>query len=167
MGKSKTLCSLLALVVFAACTADENPTTFQNEPLILGSDPNAVVRTIDEPDYPAVLLTHENGVVGVSIFQPETGSPVLTLRDDNNDGVFDLLTYSALSESGESLVDVDDYGMDGQPDFILNYQDKTASVFVDGHWHSVDGVATKDTTVLLNGKRVSLAEVLNTIRQPK
>ena len=165
MGKSKSVCALLAPVVLTSCTANENPTTFQNEPLISGSDPNAVVRTIDEPDYPAVLLTHENGVVGVGIFQPETGSPVLTLRDDNNDGVFDLLTYSALSESGESLVDVDDYGMDGQPDLILNYQDKTASVFVEGHWHSVDGVATNDATVLLNDKRVSLAEVLNTIRQ--
>lgn len=105
--------------------------------------------------------------MGVGIFQPETGSLDLTLRDDNNDGVFDLLTYSTLSESGKSLVDVDDCGMDGQPDWILNYQDKTASVFVDGHWHSVDGIATNDATVLLNGKRVPLAEVLGTIRQPK
>ena len=165
MGKSKAVIALLVPVLLVSCTGDENPTTFQNEPLISGLDPNAVVRTIDEPDYPSVLLTNENGAVGVGIFQPETGSPVLTLRDDNNDGVFDLLTYSALSASGESLVDVDDYGMDGQPDLILNYEDKTASVFVDGQWHSVDGVATNDATVLLNDKRVSLAEVLNTIRQ--
>lgn len=155
------------LLVLASCTARQNPTTFQNEPLISGADPNAIVRTIDEPDYPAIMLTHENGVVGIGIFQPETGRPVLTLRDDNNDGVFDLLRYSALSESGESLVEVEDYGMDGQPDLILNYQDKTASVFVDGDWHTVDGVTTNGATVLLDDERVSLSEVLNALRQPK
>ena len=158
---------MLVPLVLASCTAKENPTTFQNEPLISGADPNAMMRTIDEPDYPAVMLTHENGVVGIGIFQPKTGRPFLTLRDDNNDGVFDLLRYSALSESGESLVEVEDYGMDGQPDLILNYQGKTASVFVDGDWHTVDGVTTNGATVLLDDERVSLAEVLNALRQSK
>jgi hypothetical protein len=132
-----------------------------------GSDPNAVVRTIDEPDYPAVLLTHENGVVGIGIFQSETGSPVLTLRDDNNDGVFDLLTYYALSGSGESLVDVEDYGMDGQPDLILNHKIPSASVFVDGRWYEAEGVGTDSVTVEIAGKRVSLKDVVAELRAPK
>lgn len=157
----------LAVLVLASCTANENPTTFQNDPLIQGAHPNALVRTIDEPGYPAILLTHENGVVSVGIYQPETGRPVLSLRDDESDGVFDLLTYSALSESGKTLVEVDDYGMDGQPDLILNYQASTASMFFDGEWHAVDGVGSRDATVLINGKRIPLKDALNTIRQQK
>ncbi len=87
------------------------------------------------------------------------------MRDDDNDGVFDLLTYSALSESGQTLVDVEDYGMDGQPDFILNYEDSTASVFVDGRWHDVEGIGTDSVTVLLNGEQIPLSEVVTDLRE--
>ena len=167
LGFLRTISCLTVFVVLASCTTDENPTTLQGEPLVSGADPDAVVRTIDLPDYPAVFLVHEKGAVNIGIFQPETGSPVLQLRDDNNDGIFDLLTYSALSEAGEVLVNVEDWGMDGQPDLILNHQDSSASVFVDGSWHEVDGIGTRDVTVLLDGKRVALKEIVTTLGRPK
>jgi hypothetical protein len=106
----------------ASCTTDENPATFQGEPLIAGADPEAVVRTIDLPDYPAVFLLHEKGAVNIGIFQPKTGSPVLQLRDDN---------------------------------------------YVDGSWHEVEGIGTQDVTVLLDGKRVALKEIVTTLGRPK
>ena len=164
---SKAVIGLTAYAVMASCTADENPTTFRGEPLIIGADPNAVIRTIDDPNYPAVMLTRESGAVGIGIFQRETGSPVLTLRDADNDGVFDLLTYTSLSATGEALVDVVDYGMDGQPDHILNFQVPSASVFVDGRWHEVDGVGTENVTVEIDGRRVSVTEILAELRQKK
>ena len=161
----RVLSCVAALVTLASCTDKTNTDTFQGEPLIQASAPDAVVHTIDDPRYPAVLLTHEKGAVGIGIFQPVTRSPVLTLRDDDNDGVFDLLTYSALSKSGESQVDVEDYGMDGQPDFILNHEKSTASVFVDGEWHEVIGVGTHSATVLLNGEQIPLDAVMSRIRK--
>lgn len=153
-----------AAVILASCTGENSDGTFQGEPIIAGSDPNAVWHKIDDPDFPAVMLTHEKGSVGIGIFQRDTGSPILTLRDDDNDGVFDLLTYSAVTESGETLVDVEDYGMDGQPDLILNHQVSSASVFVGGRWHKVDGVGTESVTVEIDGKRIPLKEIVTELR---
>lgn len=96
----RTFTSISVVVALTSCNANDSPETLQGEPVIAGSDPNAFVRTIDESDYPAVVLTAEKGAVGIGVFQPQTGGPVLTMRDDDSDGVFDLLTYSALSESG-------------------------------------------------------------------
>ena len=152
--------------MLVSCAGDDQPTTFQGEALASGSESNSVGLTIDDARYPSVLLTQENGAVSLGVFQKETGSPVLTLRDADNDGVFDLLTYSSLSESGETLIDVEDYGMDGQPDFILNYQDSSAIVFVDGKWHEVDGVGTDDVTVLIGNERVALKDVITTLGRP-
>lgn len=166
LGLLTTVSCSIAFAVLASCTIDENPATFQGEPVSSGGDTGVVFRTIDLPDYPAVSLVHEKGAVGIGIFQPETGSPVLQLRDDDNDGIFDLLTYSALSETGEVLVDVEDWGMDGQPDFIHNYQDSSASVFVNGSWYEVDGIGTRDVTVLLDGERVALKELVTTLGRP-
>jgi cation diffusion facilitator CzcD-associated flavoprotein CzcO len=151
----------------SACTADDTPETFRGQAFHAGADPDAVVLTIDDERFPSILLTQENGAVNLGVFQHATGSPALTIRDANNDGVFDLLTYSALSESGETLVDVEDYGMDGQPDFILNHQVPSASVFYRGRWHVVDGVGTESVTVLVDGGRVSLKEILKELGRPE
>gem|GEM_PF-3681473 len=163
---SNAFIGITASLMLASCAGDDQPTTFQGGALVSGSDSNSVVLTIDDARYPAVALIEEHGVVGLGVFQKETGSPVLTLRDADNDGVFDLLTYSSLSASGESLVDVEDYGMDGQPDFILNHQESSASVFVDGQWHDVDGVGTDQVSVMIGTERVALRDVLAGLGRP-
>lgn len=162
----KVIVGITASMMLASCTGDDRPTTFQGETLVSGSDSNSVVLTIDDARYPSVALSQEHGVVGLGVFQKQTGSPVLTLRDADNDGVFDLLTYSSLSASGELLVDVEDYGMDGQPDFILNHQESSASVFVDGEWHNVDGVGTDQVSVMIGNERVALKDVLEKLGRP-
>jgi hypothetical protein len=105
----------------------------------------------------------ERGKISVGVFQAGTCSPYLQLGDRDADGVFDLLTYSALSEDGENLVDVEDYGMNGQPDFILNHAASTASVFYHGTWYSVDGIGGGSPSVEIDGERRSLKEVLDEI----
>jgi len=162
----KLIICIAASMMLASCTGDDQPTTFRGEALMSGSDSNAVILTIDDARYPSVLLSQEHGVVALGVFQKQTGSPALTLRDADNDGVFDLLTYSSLSASGELLVDVEDYGMDGQPDFILNHQESSASVFVDGEWHNVDGVGTDQVSVMIGNERVALKDVLAKIGRP-
>ena len=101
---------------------------------------SAFAETIANPGLPNVLATSERGKTSVAVFQTGTCSPYLQLGDRDSDGVFDILTYSALSEDGEILVNVEDYGMDGQPDLILNHTEATASVFYQGAWYPVDGV---------------------------
>ena len=110
---------------------------------------------------PTVFLRSDGNSTGLAIFQSKTGAPYLTVTDSDNDGIFDLLTYSSLSEDGEALVDVEDYGMDGQPDFILRNTDSSASVFYEGRWLPVNGIGSgRNATVLVNGKERDLAEVL-------
>ena len=156
---------LIPVLSLCSCTGEDRPTLFQGNPILRGGDPDSVVLTIDNPAYPAVLLVHEKGAVNIGIFQPKTGSPVLTLRDNNNDGVFDLLTYTAVSDTGEALVSVEDYGMNGQPDFILNFRDHNAAVYVDDTWYPVAGVGTGDVTVEINGQILSLVEVVSKLRE--
>ena len=150
---------------FWACTSSENPSTFQNSAIRPGANPNEFIRTIDEDGYPAVWLADASGSIGVGIFQPKTGQPVLTLRDDDKDGVFDLLTYASLSQSGEVLVDVHDYGMDGQPDLIVNYQQSTATLYFEGKWLTVEGVGSSDAAVMINGELTPLSEAVSSIRR--
>ena len=158
------LLASVGLMSLTSCSVEDTPETLQGEPLVAGGDPEAVVLTIDDERFPAVFLSDENGSVNLGVYQVRTGSPALTIRDADNDGVFDRLTYSALSASGETLVDVEDYGMDGQPDFILNHQVPSASVFIDGTWYEADGVGTDSVTVEIDGKRVSLKEVVAELR---
>ncbi|MEO0423004.1 MAG: hypothetical protein AAF184_11745 [Pseudomonadota bacterium] len=141
------------------------PQTFQGEHL-RGGQPGEVALTIDAPRFPSVLLTHANGSLNLGVFQAGTHAPILTLRDHDNDGVVDLLTYSAVSADGEPLVDVEDYGMDGQPDFIFNRQAGSAQVYFRGRWHEVDGVGTGVASVEVDGARLPLKEIMGEIGRP-
>jgi hypothetical protein len=122
---------------------------------------NVSIATIDRSGQPAVMMTYSESDVALAIFQAGTGKPYLTLRDSDGDGAFDLLTYSSLSASGEWLGEVEDYGMDGQPDYILNVKEKAAKVFYNGSWYPVSGIgSTAGASVSINGKTVPLDEVL-------
>ena len=149
------------LSVLFGCAVQSNPATFQGEPLFNPADSGESIATIDRQGQPAVIMTYSESDVGIGIFQAHTGEPYLTLRDSNGDGVFDLLTYASLSASGEWLGEVEDYGMDGQPDFILNSKKKTATVFYNGNWHPVSGLGSgSGATVSIDGETVPLKEIL-------
>lgn len=154
---------LSALLLVSACTPLENEFSICGEVLTDSSDPSAFAQTIANPGLPNVLAMSESGKTSVAVFQKGTCSPYLQLGDRDSDGVFDLLTYSALSEDGETLVNVEDYGMDGQPDLILNHAAATASVFYQGTWYPVSGVGGGTPSVSIDGQRRPLKEVLEEI----
>jgi len=148
------------VLVFGCVPSDDLPTLNGNS--VAGGTSDTVVETIDIPHLPTVLLQSDGTSTELAMFQAETGAPYLTVRDSDNDGLLDLLTYSSLSEDGDVLVDVEDYGMDGQPDFIVRHKDSSASVFYEGQWLPVSGIGTGQTaTVVVNGEERTLADVLD------
>jgi len=149
-------------MVGCAPCAVSPPQTFQGEPIFSFSDSEVVFDTIDLPGLPAVWFTSHKGTISLAVFQANTGQPYLTLGDTDSDGVFDMLTYSSLSADGELLVEVEDYGMDGQPDFILNLEKNSGSVFYDGAWREVRGLGppTSRGTVEIEGEIRLLTDVL-------
>ena len=143
---------LIATLGTVACAPPDEVKTLGGVSIMKGGNPDAVVDTIDVEGLPGVFLSNENGEVRIGVFQAKTGVPYLQLLDSDHDGAFDLLTYSSISAEGELLVDVHDYGMDGQPDFILNYKENTASVFYENSWYEVIGMSTgQRPTVTIHG----------------
>lgn len=71
---------------------------------------------------------------GVGIFQKNTGMPYVSVSDNDGDGVLDFITYSILDKDGKLLSSVEDFGMDGQIDFKIDFIKKTAWVFWENEW---------------------------------
>lgn len=156
-------------MVGCAPYTDSRPQTSQSDPILFGSGSGVVAEMIDLPGLPTALLTSVKGNIGLAVFQANTGEPYVTLGDTDGDGVFDMLVYYSLSVGGETLAAVEDYGMDGQPDFILNFEDNTGSVFYDGSWREVHdlGPNTPNATVEIDGEDRLLRDVLTEIgRRP-
>jgi hypothetical protein len=153
---------IIASIMICGCGGNDSAQTFQGEAILGGDGVNVVADKIDRAGLPAVFLTSNDGSVELGIFQAKTEKPYLTLRDSDGDGVFDLLTYNSLSEFGEVLVEVEDYGMDGQPDLIVNHAERKASVFYRGYWHSVSGVGTgQPASIEIDGQLLRLEDVLD------
>ena len=127
--------------------------------------------SIDEPSLPSVILTRSGNSIGIGIFQQQTGVPIATFKDDDGDGVFDFIQYSALSVEGYSSATVEDFNMDGSPDFVLYLRDgkPAAKVAIGDEWIDVNGVGTgspPSPTVEIDGETKSLEEVLKTLGRP-
>ena len=71
---------------------------------------------------------------GVSIYQKNTGQSYVSVSDSDGDGVLDFITYSILDKDGKLLSSVEDFGMDGQIDFKIDFVKKTAWVFWENEW---------------------------------
>ena len=145
-------------MVGCAPYTDSRPQTPQGNPTLVGSESSVDTDMIDLPGLPTALLTSAKGKIGLAVYQANTGEPYVTLGDTDGDGVFDMLVYYSLSA-------VEDYGMDGQPDFILNFEDNTGSVFYDGSWREVHdlGPNTPNATVEIDGEDQLLHDVLTKI----
>lgn len=154
--------SVIALfLTICGCATQQQPHEFRGVPIVRGADTESEIDTIDRVNRPSVLMTSTDSRVNIGIFQARTGQPYVTMLDTDGDGVFDVLTYSSLSKSGEILVEVEDYGMDGQPDFILNRMQGTAVVFYKGTWREVEGVGSSQSpTIKVGDTEILLKDVL-------
>ena len=167
----KRIACVLSVVSIIGCepNSGSRPPTIQDGTVLARSDSDAVTDVIDLPGLPTTLLTADKGKIGVAVFQANTGEPYLRLGDTDGDGVFDMLEYYSLSASGETLAVVEDYGMDGQPDFILNFEGNTGSVYYSGSWREVQNIGPnrESATVEIDGQYRLLNEVLTEIgRRP-
>ena len=64
-------------------------------------------------------------------------------------------------EEEEVISEVEDYGMDGQPDFIVDYQTNSGSIFYLGAWRDVSGLGGGGTpTIEVDGERREIEDVL-------
>jgi len=84
----------------------------------------------------------------------------LQLLDMDSDGIVDLLTYQVLDADGKLLKSIEDFGMDGQIDFIVDFLEQSIQVFYRGQWN--EGVRREGRTgILVDGDWVALETVLS------
>jgi hypothetical protein len=140
------------------------PDLFQQERLFYREETDAIIHVIDEPDLPSVLLTQDEGRIYLGIYQAGTGVPILTMSDNNEDGLFDQLTYSTVSQTGNVTAVVEDYGMDGQPDLVLNVADKRGKLLYEGKWRQIKGFGSSSVTIEADGDIRELSDVIGEMR---
>jgi len=163
MPRAPIIAALITISSWS-CTVEDDGPTLGGDRIQRGGDSSVIIEAIDHPGLPSVLLTSSELEFSLGIYQANTGKPYVTLRDADGDGVFDILTYSSLSKSGDILVDVEDYGMDGQPDFILNHREAKASVYYQGAWHDVSGIGTdRPAIVNVDGTSLLLEDILDEV----
>ncbi|MUH72058.1 hypothetical protein [Psychrosphaera haliotis] len=96
---------------------------------------------------------------GAAIFQKNSGQPYVSVNDTDGDGVLDFLTYSVLNVEGELILSVEDFGMDGQADFKLNFVTDEAWVFWESEWRKVIG-ANSERYIVVDDQRIILKSAL-------
>jgi len=74
----------------------------------------------------------------VGIFAGPKGGPILVAADNDGDGSLDFLSYSVLDEAGESVLEVDDYGADGQADLRLHFRERYNELWHADRWYRVE-----------------------------
>ena len=152
--------SLVGLILISCASAQDTPSTFQGEPIVHGSDPNAILRTIDDPELFSVWSSLDDGKTRLGVFQKTSGQPYLQLLDMDSDGIVDLLAYQVLDADGRLLKAIEDFGMDGQIDFIVDFLEQSIQVFYRGQWN--EGVRREGRTgILVDGDWVALEAVLS------
>ncbi|MDM3871741.1 hypothetical protein QSV34_10305 [Porticoccus sp. W117] len=126
-----------------------------------------VTHIIGNENTPDVYMTVDGGSEGsvsIGIYQRTTDKPYVTLADIDGDGVFDLLSYSVLDKNGGHIMEVEDYGMDGQADFKTNMFSGAASIHINGEWYESVGSTDEDRYFLIGKKKVLVREAVHEMR---
>ena len=155
----RKLALVLGATLLSGCAADSAaPREFLGEELVVGADENAIVRTIDHRSLPPVFASREKGSDSVQIFQKGTNEPYVTVSDWDSDGVFDALSYSVLDSEGNVILEVEDFGMDGQIDMRVG-SDGHAELFYEGRWRVVESDGARKA-IFVDGIEISLADAV-------
>ncbi|MGS2723625.1 hypothetical protein ACVBEJ_07745 [Porticoccus sp. GXU_MW_L64] len=126
-----------------------------------------VTHIIGNKNTPDVYMTvdgESKGSASIGIYQRNTDKPYVTLADIDGDGVFDLLSYSVLDKNGGHIMEVEDYGMDGQVDFKTNMFSGAASIYIGGQWYESVGSTDEDRYFLIGKKKVLVREAVHEMR---
>ncbi|MCV6605800.1 MAG: hypothetical protein OIF34_10875 [Porticoccaceae bacterium] len=126
-----------------------------------------VTHIIGNENTPDVYMTvdgESEGSASIGIYQRTTDKPYITVADIDGDGVFDLLSYSVLDKNGGHIMEVEDYGMDGQADFKTNMFSGAASIHINGKWYESVGSTDEDRYFLIGKKKVLVREAVHEMR---
>lgn len=157
--------AFLSIGLLAGCTQQsENPTEFMGEPLHSGSNDEVVDRTIDHAKLSPVFSEFDGGTEGIQVFQKGTGVPYVGLTDSNGDGVFDFLSISVLDEHGMTVVEIEDFQLDGQPDLRV-WSDGQAEVFYQDEWRAVLGGRSL-RYIEVDGQKLSFLDLIADLGRP-
>lgn len=74
---------------------------------------------------------------GVVVHDRKTGRMALTAGDSDGDGHLDQLRYTAVDKAGHPVVEVTDFGMDGQADFRMYFDKRPAQLWYEGKWRDI------------------------------
>ena len=75
---------------------------------------------------------------GVGIFHRATGTPLLSVGDQDGDGRLDVLTYTVVGEDGQAIRDVIDYEADGQSDLRIHFAEKYVEIWHQARWNRIE-----------------------------
>jgi hypothetical protein len=70
----------------------------------------------------------------VTVFQRESGVPMLSASDQDGDGRVDILTYGVFDENGQQMLEVIDYEADGQADVRLHLVEEYFEIWHNDRW---------------------------------
>jgi hypothetical protein len=76
---------------------------------------------------------------GLVITHRETGEVVLTVSDADGDGRLDGLRYSKVDDQDRAVLEVEDYDVDGQPDFRRDFTTRArGDLWHKGRWYPLE-----------------------------
>jgi hypothetical protein len=96
---------------------------------------------VEIPGKPTLLFELDrraNNSIGIVMSHPKSGYPMLQVGDDDGDGRLDFLSYTVLDSNGNSLVQITDYEMDGQPDLKFHLDAGYMELWHDGQWLKIE-----------------------------
>jgi hypothetical protein len=88
---------------------------------------------------------------GVTLYQRQSGTPMLMAGDNDGDGTLDFITYTVVDGNGDAVLEVVDYEADGQADMRMHFKEGKWELWHADRWHVVekrDGVSG----LVLNGR---------------
>ena len=75
---------------------------------------------------------------GLVVTHARTREILLSVGDPNADGRLENLRYYKVDEAGKAILEVEDYDVDGQPDFRLNLVEHTMELWHADRWYRLE-----------------------------
>lgn len=100
--------------------------------------------------------SYGNNDSGIEIRNNNLEMPLFVI-DYNGDGILDHLRYRVFNLSNDPIKTIDDFGMDGQIDYIHDHITGTTSIFYKERWYELED---NKNTIIIDGEVISLESIL-------